>query len=100
MPSDEILNNLEKQSEIGDWFYSFKVNGGFEMLEKYIFKPMRINAINLFRDSIDPDDRTAITAAQQRLKLIEEIPKKMESFIQQGKLAKHQLLTLPKGDEG
>ena len=100
MLPDEILNDLEKQSETGDWFYSFKINGGFEILEKHIFKPMRESTIKLFRDEIDPDDKTAVTAAQQRLKLIRDIPNRMESFIRQGELAKQQLLTLPKGDKG
>lgn len=80
-----------KTSNIGDKLEDLKINGVFDILEEYIFKPLDRGAFEAFK-KIDPADTTRIIETQMMSKMIDSIKREVESKINQGKLAKDCLL--------
>ncbi len=87
----EELQRLEEISRIGDSFENF-VNGEFyQVLDKYIFQTLDKGAFEAFK-KVDPKDEIAIIETQKMSQIIGKIKSEINKKIQEGKLAKHQIL--------
>lgn len=91
MLSEPELKNLEERSHVGDLFKTFRENGSLALLKKYILDRITQDAFNGF--GITPaDDKVAIIGFQQMKIVSERIEKRINQYIEEGKLAKQQIL--------
>lgn len=93
--TDEI--HLTRISQIGDELLEFK-NNALPILKKYILDPMYQDAFKAF-SLVDPSDQMQVIQTQMIYKVTEKIERLIDQKIEEGRLAKQTLITLPLQDE-
>lgn len=90
---NEALTQLTDISRVGDELERFYREGAFGILKKHILDPMYEEAFIAFT-KVEPSDAMGITQTQMMAKVIKTIESRIESKINEGRVAKHRILSL------
>lgn len=93
---NEYLKEFEERSRKGDEVYNFYVNA-YPVLNKYILLPLEQKAFETFV-KVDPSDMTQVIETQKMVQIINAIRTMIQTVIEEGRLAKQTLKTLPTED--
>ena len=99
MDNNEMLKQAEHKSLMGDRFFNMLKTGTWETIENQILKPIEKEAFEVYK-KVDPSDLAAVTQAQMMSKIVDTIRAKMQSTIDEGKLAKQQIKQIGEEENG